>query len=145
MPPNTIKSCVDIVHFSITMEFWNRTPANRGTQCAPNKHVCTHLDKQPEERGCCKYQGLQMGSYHKPKKKPSHTPLRPQPFHSLRDNNPISEVIFKYSRLTMNTFLLDSKHLHTGFSAGTCSVQMTALLHFISPPQRKAKRQGYYL
>jgi hypothetical protein len=33
---NTIKACVDIVHFSITMEFWIRTPSTKepGVQLA---------------------------------------------------------------------------------------------------------------
>lgn len=68
VPQNTIKSCADIVHFSITMKFWNRTPVNRGTWYTPNKNAPTHLDKQPEGRWRYKYQGLQTGSYHKPKK-----------------------------------------------------------------------------
>lgn len=42
----------------------------------------------------------------------------------------------------MNTFLLDSKHLHKGLSAGTRSVQMTTLLHFISPSGGRQKDRG---
>lgn len=68
VPQNTIKLCVNMVHFLITMEFWNRTPANRRTWCAANRHEPAHLEKQPEERLCYKYQALQTGSHHKPKK-----------------------------------------------------------------------------
>lgn len=68
VPQNTIKLCVNMVHFSITMEFLKRTPANRRAWCAVNRHEPAHLEKQPEERLCYKYQALQTGSHHKPKK-----------------------------------------------------------------------------
>lgn len=121
-PQNTIKPCVDIVHFSITMEFWNRTPADRGTWCAVNKHEPTHLDEQPEEGWHYKHQALQTGSHNKPKESlltclPDHSHF------SLLGIQPYRWANLQYERWTMNTFLWDSKHLHKGLSAGTCLVQ----------------------
>lgn len=83
VPQNTIKLCVNMVHFLITMEFWNRTPANRRTWCAANRHEPAHLEKQPEERLCYKYQALHTGSHHKPKK---NLPTR------LRDHSRFSHL-----------------------------------------------------
>lgn len=84
VPWNTIKPCVDIVHFLITMEFWNRTPAHRGTWCATNRYEPTHLDKQPEERWLYKCQACKQALTPN-HSKASPMPPRPQPFQSLGD------------------------------------------------------------
>lgn len=127
VPRNTIKPCVDIVHFLITMEFWNRTPTNRGTWCAANRSEPTHLDKEPEERWFYKCQALQTGPHPKPQKR-----LPPRfPDHSHFSHLGIQ--LYRWGHLqtveTNNEYLSGRRKAPTqrkALSAGICSVQMTA-------------------
>lgn len=76
------------------MEFWNRTPANRGTWCAANRYEPTHLDKQPEERWLYKCQALQTGPHPKPQKSLPHA-SQTTAISVTWGYNSIGEVIFK--------------------------------------------------
>lgn len=143
VPQNTMKPCADIVHFLITAEFWNGTPANRGTRCAANRREPTHLDKQPAERWL-----YTRGPANRPPVRSTEEPSPqrgPQPFQplggtalSLRSSsNNRDKQWIPFSR-TPGTYT------KKGLSAGACSVQMTAY-HISSLPSRKeAKGQGRY-
>lgn len=48
MLQHTIRASVETIHFLITMEFWIRTLSNKEPWCA-GRHEPTHLDKHSEE------------------------------------------------------------------------------------------------
>lgn len=144
VPQNTIKLCVDIVHSSITMEFWNWTPINRRSRCAANRHEPTHLDKQPKERLHYTYQALQTDSHHKPKKNlPTHlwdqshlSHLGIQPYwwgylQILETNNDYLSLILKAP--TQRPFSWNM------LSTNDC------IITFHLFPLEESKGQGYYL
>lgn len=145
VPQNTIKPCVDIVHFSITLESWNRIPANRGTWCAANRYEPTHLDKQPEERWLYKYQSSQTGSHHKPKKS---LPTR------LRDHSHFSHLgiqVYQWGHLQI--LGRNNEHLslrlkaptQRPFSRNTLGTNDCVITFHLSPPGGRQRDRGYYL
>ena len=140
VPQNTIKPCVDIVHFLITTELWNRTPANRGTWCAANGYEPTHLDKQPTERWLCKCQALRTDPQWVAQKSLSccgdhshFSPLGIQLYLSLRSSSTNRD------KQWIPFFGTQGTYTKKGLSAGMCSVQMTAY-HISSLPSGRRQR-----